>query len=118
MIKKSTPLKLQFLFFLTFLIVNNKTIAQVTSLTESFDDVVPADWVTINHSAGSASGSTLTWFQGDPRRFTAYSGLANSYAAANYESAGKRGTINNWLVTPELKLTSGGAITFYTRTIP
>ena len=40
MVKKSTPLKLQVLFFITLLlIVNNKTIAQVTSLSESFDDV-------------------------------------------------------------------------------
>ncbi len=117
MTRKFTTLKFQFLLFVTLLIINNKLIAQVTSLTEGFDNVVPADWVTINHSAGSANGLTLTWFQGDPRQFTAFSGSDNSYAAANYQSAGKPGAINNWLITPELNLTSGGAITFYTRTI-
>ncbi len=116
--KKFTPFKLTFLFSCTLLfIVNNKTIAQVTSLSESFDNVIPAGWVAINHSTNGSSGSA--WFQGDSRQFNAYSGTDNSYAAANYQSVGRsgNGTINNWLITPELNLTNGGAITFYSRTV-
>jgi hypothetical protein len=118
MIKKSTLLKLQFLLFVTLLIVNNKINAQATSLTESFDDVPPPGWATINHSTNGSSGQI--WFQGDQREFSAFSGTADSYAAADYRSIGKsaNGTINNWLITPELSLTNGGAISFYTRTSP
>jgi hypothetical protein len=117
MLKKSTPLKLQFLFFLTLLvIVNNKTIAQVTSLTEGFDDLSSSGWTLINHSTNASTGTT--WRQGDSRQFPAYSGVENSYVEADYSSVGKggNGTINNWLISPELNLTSGGAVTFYTRT--
>ena len=57
--------------------------------------------------------------QGDRRQFNAYSGVRSSYAAADYQSVGKsgNGTISNWLISPELSLTNGGAITFYTRTV-
>lgn len=118
MLKKSTPLKLQFLFFLALsVIVNNKTIAQVTSLTESFDNVLPNGWIAVNHSSNASSGKT--WDQGDSRQFPAFSGTENSYVEADYRSIGRsgNGTINNWLISPELNLTSGGAITFYTRTV-
>lgn len=118
MLKKSTPLKLQFLFFLALLvIVNNKTIAQVTSLTESFDDISSSGWTLINHSTNATSGKT--WDQGDSRQFPAYSGTENSYVEADYRSIGKsgNGTINNWLISPQLNLTNGGAVTFYTRTV-
>ncbi len=119
MLKKSTPLKVCFLFLLSlFVIVNNKTIAQVTSLTEGFDDVLPTGWVAINHSTNGSVGQS--WAQGDSRQFAAYSGTENSYAEADYRSIGRagNGTINNWLITPELNLTNGGAITFYTRAFP
>lgn len=118
MLKKSTPLKLQILVFVTLLlIVNNKTIAQVTSLTEGFDDLASSGWTLINHSTNHYTGKT--WDQGNPRAFHAYSGDSISYAEADHESIGKaaEGTINNWLISPELNISNGGAITFYTRTI-
>ena len=119
MIRKFTPLKLQFLFFVTLLlIINNIATAQVTSLTEGFDNVLPTGWISVNHSNNGSSGKS--WSQGDFRSFRAYTGDSTSYAAADYNSIGKsgKGTISNWLITPELSLTNGGAITFYTRTLP
>ncbi len=118
MVKKSTLLKLQVLFFTTLLIVNNKTIAQVTTLTEGFDDFSATGWITVNRSTNGSTGQK--WIQGDPRKFNAYSGGDSSYAAADYHSIGRsaEGTISNWLISPELNLTNGGAVIFYTRTFP
>ena len=108
------------LFTLFFLILNglaNKIFAQATTLSEGFDNVVPVNWVSINHSTGSGVG----WSQGDPRQFNAYTGDVTSYAAAGYQSVGGSsgtGTINNWLISPVLSLSNGATITFYTRTYP
>jgi hypothetical protein len=117
MVKKSTLLKLQVLFFITLLIVNNKTIAQVTTLTEGFDDFSATGWITVNNSTNASTGQT--WSQGD-RQLNAYTGGKSSYAYADYHSVGgsAEGTISNWLISPELNLANGGAITFYTRTFP
>src|SRR5689334_17025124 len=118
MTKKTTLVKLQVLFFFTLLIVSNKTIAQVTTLTEGFDDFSATGWITVNNSTNANTGQI--WSQGNPREFNAYSGGDSSYAAADYESIGRsaEGTISNWLISPELNLTNGGAIIFYTRTSP
>lgn len=117
MIQKSTRLNLFSLIFIASLsLLSNKILAQVTSLSESFDAVLPSGWVAINHSTNGASGKA--WDQGSNRWFDAYSGANTSYAAATWESIGKSGTgtINNWLITPELNFANGGAISFYTRT--
>lgn len=117
MIPKSTRLSLLSLIFITFLsFLNNKLSAQVTSLTENFDAVLPSGWVAVNHSTNGGSGKS--WDQGDTRKFDAYTGVGNSYAIADYHSVGKggTGTISNWLITPELNFANGGAISFYTRT--
>jgi len=103
------------LFFIICTITGNTLFAQVTSLSESFDNVVPSGWTSINHSSGNGQG----WIQGDVRQFDSYSGATTSYAAASYLSVGGKsgvGTINNWLITPELSLANGSTITFYTRT--
>ncbi|MEO8712900.1 MAG: choice-of-anchor J domain-containing protein [Parafilimonas sp.] len=110
---------LQTLFaIIIMLLAGNKAIAQLSSLTENFDNVVPAGWVAINHSTGNGTGQN--WFQGDVRQFVAYSGTTTSYAAANYQSVGGvtgQGTISNWLLSPLLNLQNGSTITFYTRTV-
>lgn len=112
-------LTLQTLFVIIFTsFVGNKSSAQLTSLSENFDNVVPAGWLAINHSTGNGTGQN--WFQGDVRKFIAYSGATTSYAAANYQSVGGvsgQGTISNWLISPELSLQNGSTISFYTRTI-
>ena len=103
------------LLFIVFSGLANKIIAQATTLSENFDNVVPANWVSINHSTNPAVG----WYQGDVRKFDAYSGDVTSYAAASYQSIGSvsgNGTINNWLISPLLSLSNGATITFYTRT--
>jgi len=116
MTKKTTLVKLQVLFFFTLLIVSNKTIAQVTTLTEGFDNFSATGWITVNNSTDASTGQT--WRQGD-RQLNAYSGGKSSYAYADYHSVGStEGTISNWLISPTLNLTNGGMITFYTRTFP
>lgn len=101
----------------TLIFICFKSSAQVSMLSENFDGV-PGNWTTINHSTGALHGQD--WFQGDVRKFDAYSGDVTSYAAANYQSVGSvsgRGTISNWLISPELSLTNGATITFYTRAV-
>ncbi|MBS1748166.1 MAG: T9SS type A sorting domain-containing protein [Bacteroidetes bacterium] len=98
------------------LVISNNTMAQLNSLSENFDSVIPTDWVAINNS----SGHGLSWGQGDVRNFNAYNGAANSYAGASYLSIGSKtnaGTISNWLMTPVLNLSNGSTFSFYTRTI-
>jgi hypothetical protein len=104
-------------FILLFILISSRSIAQVSSLTENFDVVVPDQWVAINHSTGTGGQS---WIQGDTRFLVSYSGDSNSYAAASYKSVGPRtsiGTINNWLITPVLNLNNGASFSFYTRTV-
>lgn len=113
--KNLTHVVVKFFLFIIF-ISNNKTIAQVNSLSENFDAVDPTGWTAINLSTAGGLG----WYQGDVRQFSSFSGVTNSYAAANYQSVGPRikdGTISNWLITPELNLSNGSAFSFYTRTI-
>ncbi len=84
-----------------------------SSLTENFDDVgALGGWQLINHS----SPAGLSWFQGNSGIFGAHSGAADSYIAVNYLSASQGvGSIDNWLITPELTLSGTTLISFYTR---
>ncbi len=114
--KSFTYVPLAALLFIISMLINNRTMAQLSSLSQDFDTVVPSDWLSINHSTGNGVG----WFQGDPRKFDAYSGDVTSYAAAGYQSIGGssgKGTINNWLLSPVLSLMNGSTFTFYTRTV-
>lgn len=92
--------------------------ASAQAVTESFDDVTQLSargWVIQN--ASEPVGVT-TWFQGLPAssgNFDAASGAANSYIAANYNSAGDPGTINNWLLSPNRTFGNGTTVTFWTR---
>src|SRR5262245_22376312 len=63
-------------------------------LNEGFGTVVPAGWVATNHSNPVGSEG---WFQGNTGVFSAQAGAANSYAAANLNSADVGGNISNWL---------------------
>lgn len=88
-------------------------------LAENFDDVTTlpgAGWVQVNNSAPVG---THGWFQpqagSGPLVFSAQSGPANSYIAADFLNADQNGgNISSWLLTPELSLCEG-AIIFYTR---
>jgi hypothetical protein len=87
-----------------------------TLLLENFDNVSglgAAGWVITNNS--SPVGTT-NWFQGNPGVFSAQSGAANSYVAANFEAAGFGGNISDWLISPVLSLHNTDVISFWSRT--
>ena len=66
--------------------------------------------------ANQSSPAGLSWFQGNPGFFGAQAGPAGSYIGANYLSAGQgAGTIDNWLITPQLSLGGATQLTFFTR---
>lgn len=86
--------------------------AGVVVLDEGFDSVASlSDWAQVNRSSPPGGG----WFQGNTGIFSAQSGAANSYAAANYLSAaGGMGMVDNWLITPTLALNGLTTLSFFT----
>ncbi|MES2743586.1 MAG: choice-of-anchor J domain-containing protein [Pseudomonadota bacterium] len=82
-------------------------------LTQGFDDVgALGGWLLTNQSSPAGQ----TWFQGNSGIFAAHAGPADSYIAANFLSAQNGvGTIDNWLISPELQLTGPTRLSFYTR---
>lgn len=85
--------------------------ADTVVLQENFNSG-PANWVLLNNS----NPPGLAWFQGNPGVFAAQQGPADSYFGANYLSAAfGTGTIDNWLITPELSLGGATLLSFYTR---
>ena len=89
--------------------------AQAASWSENFNTVLPTGWTATNNSVALGSES---WFQGNVGIFSAQAGAANSYAAANLNSAGgsSPSTISNWLITPNFSYASGDMLSFWTRT--
>jgi hypothetical protein len=85
-------------------------------LTENFNDIstLPgAGWVLTNNSSPAGVNG---WFQGDYiSSFSAQSGAASSYIAANFLNADGGGNISNWLILPTLSLNNGDTLSFYTR---
>lgn len=85
-------------------------------LSENFDNVgtlAGAGWVATNNSA--PVGST-NWFQGNAGVFTSFNGADDAYIAANYLNADALGgNVSNWLLTPQLDLSSALTLTFWTR---
>jgi hypothetical protein len=101
---------------LAALVASSATTAQaagVEVLNEGFDNVAGlSGWAQVNHSVPAGSG----WFQGNPALFPAQSGVANSYAAANFLGAANgSGSVDNWLITPVLDLSGTTVLSFYTR---
>ncbi len=89
-------------------------VPEVVVVDEGFDDITAlSGWLMGNHSSPPGS---IDWFQGNPGVFSAYDGNANAYIAANYNSAGEDGDIDNWLVTPLINFGAGASLSFYTRT--
>jgi hypothetical protein len=87
--------------------------AGVEVLNEGFDNVSGlSGWAQVNNSVPPGSA----WFQGNAGIFTAQAGADNAYAAANFLSAaGSGGTVDNWLITPELSLAGPTVLSFFTR---
>jgi len=92
-------------------------LAQATPvLTENFDNIATlsgSGWGLVNNSSPLGDRN---WFQGNDGVFSAQSGAANSYIAANFENAAFGGNISNWLLTPTITLANDVSITFLTRT--
>ncbi|HMU47554.1 MAG TPA: choice-of-anchor J domain-containing protein [Chitinophagaceae bacterium] len=92
------------------------TLGNADLITEGFNSVspLPTGWASQNNS--SPAGTT-GWFQGNTGVFSAQSGPADSYIAANYQNTSGVGTISNWLFTPTLNIKNGDVLKFYTRTV-
>jgi len=85
-------------------------------LIENFDSIsslTGLGWVFTNNSTPPG---TSGWFQGNSSVFPAFQGDANTYIAANFLAAAPGGNISLWLITPQLRITNGDVISFYTRT--
>jgi hypothetical protein len=99
------------------LVFSSATSAQVSTLSEGFDNITTlpsAGWFTQNNSVPVG---TTGWFQGNSAVFPAQSGAATSYIGANFNNTTGANTISNWLVTPQLALVNGAQFSFWTRTI-
>jgi hypothetical protein len=82
-------------------------------LSQGFDDIgtLPG-WLLPNRSQPAGQ----SWFQGNAGIFPAQAGAPDAYIAANFLSAQDgQGSIDNWLITPELTLSGPTQLSFYTR---
>ncbi len=87
----------------------------LASFSEGFDDItlLPGQgWFFQNNS--SPLGLT-DWFQGNDTVFPAHAGASTAYIGANFNNTSGIGTISNWMLTPEISLNNGDAISFWTR---
>lgn len=81
-------------------------------LSEGFEDVgtLAGDgWSFQNLS--TPGGVQAPWFQGNGL-FTAPAGTANSYVAANFNSAPDGGTINAWMMTPVVQMNNAVSLSY------
>jgi hypothetical protein len=100
---------------LFFLLAGAVGTARAQTLSEDFNNITTlpgSGWFVQNNSAPLG---TTGWFQGNTSLFSAQSGAANSYIAANYNNTTGTNTISNWLLTPTLTLRNGDAFRFWTR---
>jgi hypothetical protein len=88
-------------------------IEPIVVLNEHFNDIASLDkWAFVNHSVPPGR----SWFQGNSDIFSAPSGPASSYAAANFLSAQNgAGRIDNWMITPVVNLIGPSELSFFTR---
>jgi len=90
--------------------------AQTVLLSENFDDfnsLAGKGWVAQNLSPFQDASST-SWFAGDASIFSANSGNADSYIAANYNAA-TAGPIFDFLFTPTFSLANAGTVSFFAK---
>ncbi|MGC4047712.1 MAG: choice-of-anchor J domain-containing protein [Armatimonas sp.] len=110
---KGTPQRLTMLMAACgLLMLGSASHAQIT-LFEDFDTFLPTGWTRQNNSV-----SPQTDWIGFNRTTTVIPGLSQGAAVANYGStavkAATGGHISNWLITPNLNLRDGDALSFYT----
>jgi hypothetical protein len=76
---------------------------------------IPAAWTSVNTSVGGP-GSNPNWqVRNDGLVFPALTG--STYAFANYNSATGTNDIHNYLMSPQVTISNGATISFWTRTI-
>jgi hypothetical protein len=80
-----------------------------------FQNQCVAGWTCINQS--SPFLGPTGWFQGNATVFPAQAGAPNSYIAADFGNTGFIGTIDNWLITPQLNFGNGATLSFWSRTV-
>lgn len=83
-------------------------------LSEDFlnvDNLSEAGWFMINKSTPVG---TSGWGQGNASRFESRN-TDNSYIYADFRNTTDENTISNFLLTPELTISNGSTLTFYTR---
>lgn len=85
----------------------------IVVLNEDFNDIGTLNnWTFLNNSVPPGQ----PWSQGNGGVFPAPSGPASSYIAANYLSAQNgMGSIDNWAITPVVKLLGPSELSFFTR---
>ena len=85
----------------------------VVALNEQFNDVNSlTGWTFLNDS----NPPGISWFQGNAGIFASHRGAPDAYIAANFLSAQNgSGTIDNWLITPELTLRGATKLSFFGR---
>lgn len=85
-------------------------------LSEGFDNISTLNssgWEFVNVSTPVGN----SWFQGNSGVFAAHSGADNSYIGANYLSSKLgSGTVDNWLLSPVLTLSTQSKLSFFART--
>jgi hypothetical protein len=87
-------------------------------LSEGFDNVAGltgAGW-TVQNFSGPVTQTSTTWFQGNAGIFESQAGAPDSYLAANFLAADTGGDIELYMLAPDLLLTNGDTISFWTRT--
>lgn len=94
-------------------------VASVASanFTEGFDDITTlagSGWAQQNNSV---AGGLTSWLQGNATVFSAQTGAATSFLAANFNNTTGNNTISNWMIAPTDTLGAGGVLTFWTRTV-
>ncbi|MCV2353678.1 PEP-CTERM sorting domain-containing protein [Paucibacter sp. B2R-40] len=81
--------------------------------TQGFENLATSGWLLTNNSAPAG----LAWFQGVPESLSAQAGATDSFAMATYNSAlNGTGSIDNWLISPEIALNGATELSFWART--
>ena len=75
--------------------------------------MVSSGWTIENQSSPAGLSD---WFQGNTAVFSAQTGPAASYIAANFEAGGASGDISDWLISPAISFANGDTLTFFSRT--
>jgi len=67
-------------------------------------------WIVLNQDGG---GLTAPWFQG--KQFSSYEGPDTGYVAANYNGANSSNVIDQWLISPIIRVSGGDTLSFFYR---